>query len=172
MLHSPRPSWRAFWLQSSFQNNKADKTEFKCLLESLELSKLVKLFIYRSHHPSWRPIYWLLLNMSLNSIAESQMIPKNDILTQGNAIKIRMFIFMLLIHPDWNYNFMIIQKEDALWWNYTMGFAFCSAFWLVCHHSRVAPVAGNGEKAITYVRYLVTRAENPVSKDHRGKDVQ
>lgn len=57
-------------------------------MQSLELSKLVKLFIYGGHHPSQRPIYLQLLNMSLNSIAEIQMIPRNDILTQSNPIRI------------------------------------------------------------------------------------
>lgn len=53
-----------------------------------------------------------------------------------------------------------------------MGFAFCSAFWLVCHHGRVAPIAGNGEEATTPIRYLVTRAEDPVSTGSQGKDVR
>lgn len=53
-----------------------------------------------------------------------------------------------------------------------MGFAFCSAFWIACHHGRVAPVAGNGEEAQTHVSYLVTRAEDPVSTGSQVKDVQ
>lgn len=53
-----------------------------------------------------------------------------------------------------------------------MGFAFCSAFWLVCHRGRVAPIAGNGEEATTPICYLVTRAEDPVSTGSQGKDVR
>lgn len=57
---------------------------------------------------------------------------------------------------------MITQKEYAFQWNCTVGFTFCSAFWLVSH-SRIAPIASNGEEATTPICYLITREEDPVS---------